>query len=155
VFSHRICPVKSPYSRKLFQTYTAPGLDMSSQAALPVPSLGAPNVVQCLDRIPVSISRYARPLDRTCTDLWHPNGQILCGGYERGSPPPSLIWPLCWLEYPFNLSFLRSNSLPQASIKAKPSRRDLSQLLNGPLDLQAGALHQRSLCVCYSWGFIP
>jgi hypothetical protein len=52
---------------------------------------------------------------RTCSDLWHPNGQIPYEDYKRRSPPPSLIWPLRWIKNPLNLSFLRSNSLSLSS----------------------------------------
>jgi hypothetical protein len=57
---------------------------------------------------------------RTCSDLWHPNGQIPYEDYKRRSPPPSLIWPLRWIKNPLNLSFLRSNSL-SLKLQSNPS----------------------------------
>jgi hypothetical protein len=47
----------------------------------------------------------------TCLDLWHPNEQILFGRYKERPTPPSLRWPLHWLEYTLNQHFLSSNPL--------------------------------------------
>jgi hypothetical protein len=68
-------------------------------------------LVQQQDRIPVTFSEYVWAPYRTCPDLWHTNGQIASGGYKMGSPPPTLGWPLRWLENTLNQNFFSSNSL--------------------------------------------
>jgi hypothetical protein len=46
-------------------------------------------------------------------------------------------------------------SLLQASFKSKLPRRDLSLTLEWPTRSSSRALHRRSPCVHYSWGFVP
>jgi hypothetical protein len=46
-------------------------------------------------------------------------------------------------------------SLPQASFKSKLPMRDLSLTLEWPTRSSSQALHRRSPCVRYSWGFVP
>jgi hypothetical protein len=43
----------------------------------------------------------------------------------------------------------------QASFKSKLSRRDLSLILEWPTRSSTQALHRWSLCIRYSWGFVP
>jgi hypothetical protein len=92
---------------------------------------------------------------------WHvqvsdtPTARFSWGGYKR---PPHLF---SMVGHSFHIANILRHSLElptsllQASFKSKLSRRDLSLTLEWPIRSSCQALHRRSLCVRYSWRFVP
>jgi hypothetical protein len=77
------------------------------------------------------------------------------GGYKRLPYLSSLVGYSIHITNPLRHSLELPTSLLQASFKSKLPRRDLSLTLEWPTRSSYKALHRRSLCVCYSWGFVP
>jgi hypothetical protein len=124
-----LCSVGSPNSRGVFRICPAPGADMSGQPISQRLSLGAPDLLGTQTEFQRGFPNLFCSLSDMFGSLT-PQQANSMWGYKRGSSSPLLIWPLHWLEKDFNLSFLNSNPLSQASIKSKPFRRDLRQTIS-------------------------
>jgi hypothetical protein len=105
-------------------------------------SLGAPDLSDVQDRILEIFFGLVRFPTGHVRISDTPTNRFPMRAIKGSLCPPSLIWSLHWLANPLNLSFLSLDSLSQASIKSKPSRRDLSETLSDPFDLRVRALHQ-------------
>jgi hypothetical protein len=77
------------------------------------------------------------------------------GGYKRPPDLSSMVGHSFHIANTLRHYLELPTSLLQASFKSKLPRRDLSLTLEWSTRSSSKALHRRSLCVHYSWGFVP
>jgi hypothetical protein len=76
-------------------------------------------------------------------------------GYKRPPWLSSIVDHSFHIENTLRHSLELPTSLLQDSFKSKLPRRDLRFMLEWPTRSSSQALHRWSLCVCYSWRFVP
>jgi hypothetical protein len=130
------------------QPYQAsyPRLPQPYQASYP----RLPHLIRLLSQVPEMVVGHVWVSDTQRIDF------LRGGGAIKGLPHHSnKVGHSVQLVKSLIYSLELSTSLLQASFKSKLPMRDLSLTLEWPTWFSTQSLHRWSLCVCYSWGFIP